>query len=129
MRNRQEGVSLIESLVALLLVTLALFLTLHLTTRQPRLAERLRVHGAALRTLEAAVETVRGGTIPLIEGRTKLAAPQGYLTDPSLDGLQVTMDVVRSPETEDLYALTLEARYLFADRVQVRRIQTLVWRP
>ena len=129
MNSRQQGFSLIENLVALLLVTLALFFTLHLTTRQPRAAERLRANEAALRTVEAAIETVRGGSIPITEGRTKLVAPIAFLPDPAAEGIQVTVDVARSPRVDDLFIVTMEARYLIDDRVRVRRVQTMMWRP
>ena len=129
MDNRQQGFSLIESVVALLLVTLALFFTLNLTTRQPRAAERLRANEAALRAVEAAIETVRGGSIPLTEGRTRLMAPMAFLPDPDSEGIQVTMDVARSPRVDGLYSVTMEARYLVDDRVRVQRLQTMMWRP
>lgn len=128
-RRLQKGFSLIESLVALLLVTMALFLTLHLTTIQPRTMKRLRANEAAVRAIESSLETIRGGSIPLTEGRTKLVSPAAFVADPSVVGLQMTMDVAHSSETDDLYIVTVEARYLVADQVWVRRVQTMVWRP
>jgi len=125
----RQGFSLVESLVALLLVTLALFLTLHLTTIQPRTMKRLRANEAALRAVESSLEMIRGGSIPLIEGRTRLVSPIAFLGDPTVVGLQMTMDVARSSEIEDLYVVTVEARYLVAKQVRVRRIQTMVWGP
>ena len=131
MKNRrlQKGFSLIESLVALLLVTFALFLTLHLTTIQPRTMKRLGANEAALRAVESSLETIRGGSIPMTEGRTKLGSPGAFVADPSVVGLQMTMDVARSSEADDLYIVTVEARYLVANQVWVRRVQTMVWRP
>ncbi len=125
----QKGFSLIESLVALLLVTMALFLTLHLITIQPRTMKRLRANEAALRAVESSLETIRGGAIPLTEGRTKLAFPVAFVADSSVVGLLMTMDVARSSEVDDLYIVTVEARYLVANQVWVRRVQTMVWRP
>ena len=66
------GFTLIESLVALLLVTLAIFLALHLTTIQPRTMKRLEANQAALRAVEASLETLRGGQIPMVVGKTPL---------------------------------------------------------
>ncbi len=126
---RQKGFSLIESLVALLLVTVALFLTLHLTSIQPRTMKRLRANEAALRAVEASIETIRGGSIPLVEGRSKLVAPLAFFPDPAAQNLQMTMDVAPSPGVEDLFLVTVEARYRTAQQVRVRRVQTMVWRP
>jgi prepilin-type N-terminal cleavage/methylation domain-containing protein len=126
---RQKGFSLIESLVALLLVTVALFLTLHLTSIQPRTMKRLRANEAALRAVEASIETIRGGSIPLVDGRSKLAAPLAFFPDPAAEGLQLTMDVAPSPDVDDLFLVTVEARYRIARQVRVRRVQTMVWRP
>ncbi len=125
----RRGFSLIESLVALFLVTVALFLTLHLTSVQPRTMKRLRANEAALRAVEASIETIRGGLIPLVEGRSKLVAPLAFFPDPAVEGLQLTMDVAPSAEVDDLFVVTVEARYRIVQQVRVRRIQTMVWRP
>lgn len=124
-----RGFSLVESLVALVLVTLALFLTLYLTTRQPRAAERLRANEAALRAMEAAIETLRGGAIPLAEGRTRLVAPAAFTPPPDLDGLQIVLDVVGPLEAENLYTVTVEARLVVANRIRVHRVETMMWKP
>jgi hypothetical protein len=116
-------------LVALLLVTMALFLTLHLTTIQPRTMKRLRANEAAIRAVESSLEMIRGGSIPLTEGRTRLGSPDAFLVDPSVVGIQMTMEVARSSAAEDLYVVTVEARYVVADQVRLRRVQTMVWRP
>ena len=55
--RKGTGFSLIETLVALLLVSMALLLALHLTTLQPRTMDRLRTNEAALRAVEAALVT------------------------------------------------------------------------
>ncbi|MEJ2085390.1 MAG: type II secretion system protein [Acidobacteriota bacterium] len=126
---RCRGFSLIESLVALLLVTVALFLTLRLTTAQPRAMERMRVNESALRAVEAVLETIRSGTVPMSEGRTRWQGPTDLPPDSTTAGIQVTVDVTPVPGVRDLYDVTVEARYVVARRIQARRLQTMVWRP
>lgn len=115
--------------MALVLVTLALFLTLHLTSIQPRTMKRLRAHEAALRSLESVMETVRGGSIPLIEGRSRWVGSDEGSLDGTAARAQLTIDVVADSEVDDLYSVTIEARYSIAGRVHVRRLKSLVWRP
>ena len=115
--------------MALVLVTLALFLTLYLTTRQPRAADRLRANQTALRAMEAAIETLRGGSIPLAEGRTRLVAPTAFTPHPDLEDLQIVLDVVGPVEVENLYTVTVEARFVVANRVRVNRVETMMWKP
>lgn len=122
------GFSLIETLVALLLVSMALLLALHLTTIQPRTMKQLRTSEAALRAVEAALETIRSGQIPMVEGTSTLTPPGAYIADPAIGGLKMTMEVTRSSTVDDLYLVVVEARYVVAKQARRRRIETLVWR-
>lgn len=124
-----QGFSLLESLIALLLVAVALFLALYLTTTQPRAMERVRASESALRAVEAVLETIRGGTVPMIEGRTRWEGNTDRPPDSVTAGVQVTLDVTPVPGARDLYAVTVEARYVVARRIQVRRLRSMVWRP
>ena len=127
--SSSRGFSLIESLVALLLVTVALFLALHLTTTQPRAMERVRTNESALRTVEAVLETIRGGTVPMIEGRRRWERPTDLPPDSAIAGMQVTLDVTRIEGVHDLYSVTVEARYVVSRHIQIRSLKTMVWRP
>ena len=127
--RKGTGFSLIETLVALLLVSMVLLLALHLTTLQPRTMDRLRTNEAALRAVETALETIRSGQTPMVEGTFPLTPPGAYIADPVIGGLKMTIEVTRSPTVDDLYLVAVEARYVVAKQARRRRIETLVWRP
>ena len=87
-QRRRGGFSLIESLVALALVALALLMGLAILLRQPRAQVRLHAGGEALRTVEAAIETLRATpSLPLDDRR--LAPGIEYPENPDIEGLQV----------------------------------------
>lgn len=118
--------SLVETAVALALVSTVLLTGLTLLTLQPRLQDRARAGEEALRAIEAAIETVRAAELPLESGRLLpgLAYPE---VDPGRN-LSVTLEVTPAGPP-DLYELTFEATYLTWGRPGARSVTTLAWRP
>ncbi len=131
-RSRPEGsgFTLIESLVALALITLALFLGTKLILMEPRILERVEAGEGAIRALEASLETLRSGDLPLRRGI--LLPPAAYPLGLAAPGLVLRLEEVEEidpEETPGLFRITVEARYLAGRDVRRHRIQTLVWRP
>ena len=111
-RLERSGFTLIESLVALALITLALFLGTKLILMEPRILERLEAGERAIRALEAALETLRSGDLPLRQGvlvppaayPLGLAAPGFLLLGYLLPGLLEQL-IRRAAETLHLLSL------------------------
>lgn len=120
------GLALLESLIALLVVTVALLLGLRLAVVQPRAVERLEAGEAALGAIEAALETIRAGALPLEPGA--LLPPAAYSATPETADLRLTLEVVPR-EPAGLFEVAVEARYLVRREIHHRRVETLVWRP
>lgn len=122
----RHGFTLLESLVALVVVALALLLGYGLMMRQPRAMERLDAGDEALRAIEASLETLRAGAIELDSGF--LQPGIAYPSPLHADELMVDLDVAPM-ETPGLYAVTLEARYRVGRSIHQRQVQSLVWIP
>ncbi len=118
--------SLVETTVALALVSTMMLTGLTLLILQPRLQDRTRAGEEALRAIEAALETVRAAEIPLVSGRLVpgVAYPEA---DPHRN-LTLTLEV-DSTGTPGLYELRVDATYLTWGRPASRSVTTLTWRP
>lgn len=126
MTRASRAFSLVETTVALALVSTMLLTGLTLLTLQPRLRDRARAGEEAMRAIEAAVETIRAAELPLESGRLVpgVAYPE---TDPGRN-LSLTLEV-SAAGTPGLYELRLEATYLTYGRPAHRSLTTLAWRP
>jgi prepilin-type N-terminal cleavage/methylation domain-containing protein len=113
-----HGFTLIETLVALVLVSLTLLLGLSLLWQQPRILERLARQEEAYREIEVVLEAVRARSLPLALGTTPLPAI----------GESLTLDVEETP-TPDFYRVTVTARYRVQGRDFERSVTTGAWRP
>lgn len=122
----ESGFTLLEALVALVVVGLALLLGYGFMMRQPRAIERLDAGDEALRAIEASLETMRAGAIGLESGF--LESGIAYPTPVKAKQLMVDLDVTAT-ETPGLYAVSLEARYRVGPSIHRRQVQTLIWSP
>ena len=123
---RQRGFTLIESLLALLLVMMALLLGHRFAIELPGTIKRLQAGNEAMLAIESALETVRAGSIPLEDG--VLAPPVAYpFPGSSTKDMALFLDV-EPTATVGLYEVTVEARYVVGQRILRRRVQTLAWR-
>lgn len=122
-----RGFTLLEALMALLVLTLAMLLGYGFMMRQPQAMKRLDAGDEALRAIEASLETIRSGAIPVQPSRM-LQPVIAY--PPPTTAVDLLIDLEVEPtETPGLFAVSLEARYRVGRSIHRRRIQSLVWSP
>jgi len=114
--------SLIEVIVALAIVGGAVIIAAAGLQGQARLLRRAGHRNAVARTLEAALESVRSGTLPLKDGEVSPPFPLG------LNGLSIRIDV-RPASLPGLYEVAAVARWREGGRPLRQRLETMVWRP
>jgi Tfp pilus assembly protein PilV len=91
-RTGSGGFSLIEALIALLLVGVALLLDLGLQAQSREIDQRLATEAELLRRAEAVIESVRAGEHPMRSGPV-----DPVLAWPSLADPQLAMSMMVSP--------------------------------
>ena len=122
----QRGFSLVETLIALAILGIALLLGLSLLLQQPRIVLRLDGERQAYRAIEATLESVRAGLIPL-----QTTEFQSFVTsagEPAPPDLKLSMNV-QPADSPGLYQVTLRARYKVAGFPHEKSLETLVWQP
>jgi type II secretory pathway pseudopilin PulG len=118
--SRQRGSILVESLVAVVLLGVALLLGLPLLFAQPGAVRRLDAQRVALAALDSTLEALRTGALPLETARYGAGTP---------DDPVVRVDVEPLPRPAGLNEVDLRAVYKVRDQTFEREIETLVWRP
>jgi len=113
---------LLEVVLALALVGAAVLVAAGGLRGQARLLRLAGHRNTAARVLEAAVNSVRSGVLPLESGSFAPPVPC------DLDGLRVRIEV-RDGGREKLYAVTAVARWREGDRVVEQRLASMVWWP
>jgi prepilin-type N-terminal cleavage/methylation domain-containing protein len=124
--KRQGGFTLLEVLVALVVLGVALLLGMALVLQNPRIVRRADDERQAFRALESTLEAVRAGVIPL-----QTSQLDGFVTavgTPAPKDLTIAMQVDPTG-LPGLYEVTLSARYSFARQKFVKRLRTMVWSP
>jgi prepilin-type N-terminal cleavage/methylation domain-containing protein len=124
--GRESGFSLVEVLIALVLVGTALLLGMGLALQQPRIIRRLDGERQAFRAMESTLEAVRAGAIPL-----QTAEMDGFVTavgTPAPKDLRIQMQV-ETAGTPGLFQVTLRASYEVEHRKVEKMLRTLVWSP
>jgi len=114
----QRGSILVESLVALVLLSVALLMGLPLLFGQPAAVRRLDAQRVALSALDSTLEALRTGALPLKPARYGAGTP---------DNPAVWVEV--EPHSAGLFRVTLRAVYQVRKQTFERRIETMVWRP
>ena len=121
--GRRRGFTLIESLVALALVMVGLMLAVGIQMQQPRALERLRARQEATRALEATLESLRAGAVPLADG----PVPPGVAAISARELALVLR--VEATATPDLWQVTCDATYVVLGRRERATLRSLVWAP
>jgi hypothetical protein len=112
--------------MALLVVGVAVLLGAGLMAQQSQTSERLAAGDEALRAIEASLETLRAGALPLHSG--VLQSPAAYPGSAAPEELLLMLDV-KTVEPDGLFEVTIEARFRVGRGMHRRRVRTLVWRP
>lgn len=115
-----SGFSLVESLIALLVLSVALLMGLPLIQQQPGIVKRLDAQHVALREIESTIEALRSGSMPLQS--IHLPASPG----------QPSLWVNVQPETDapaGLYHVTVRALWKIQGRDFEKKVETLIWSP
>jgi prepilin-type N-terminal cleavage/methylation domain-containing protein len=126
MDRNQSGFSLVETLVALAILTTALLLGMALVLQHPWVVRRVDAERQAYRAMESTLESVRAGVIPL-----QSMELGGFITAagrPAPKDLKLSMTVRQRPDLPGLYNVTLVATYSIGRRKLEKRVETLVWR-
>lgn len=110
--GRESGFSLVEVLIALVLVGTALLMGMGLALQQPRIVRRLDGERQAFRAMESTLEAVRAGVVP----------------PPAPKGLKIHMQV-EPAGTPGLFQVTLQATYEVDHRKAEKVLRTMVWSP
>jgi prepilin-type N-terminal cleavage/methylation domain-containing protein len=123
-RRRAQGFSLVEVLIALTILGIALLLGVQLVLQAPRIVQRMDAERAAWRAIEAVMESVRAGAIPL-----ETSHLEGFVTAtgvPAPRDLQIQM-TVEPASPFGLYHVTLKASYKVREDLYKKELETMVW--
>ncbi|MEM9555918.1 MAG: type II secretion system protein [Acidobacteriota bacterium] len=124
---RRRAYSLIEVLVALLLLTIVLTGTITMFVRATEIERRADAQLSVLRALEAEHEALRAGRpFPKADGRYTVAAvlPPGS----SVEDFEMVLEVAVI-DPNGIYGVTLDATYRLGPRTFRRLLEVRVWRP
>lgn len=127
-QGRGVGFTLIETVVALAVLSTALLFTIALVGQESGATRRLMAHGEALRAIEATLEGVRAGLIVPVDG--SVLEPEAWLLseEPMAESLRIHVQVVPlSPPR--LVEVQLRARYAVRGRWFERTLETRSWSP
>jgi len=114
-----RGFTLVETLVALALLTLALLLGLGLVLQHPRIVRRLDAQREAIHGLETTLEELRAGALPLVSQDLPPVGPR-----------RMVLSIRITPEgyPPGLYRAQVSARYFIEGQFRDRSVETLLWR-
>ncbi len=115
-----RGFTLVETLVALALLTLALLIGLGLVLQHPRIVRRLDAQREAIHTLDVTLEALRAGAIPLDSRTLSPVGPRKVALS-----IQVTPDGY----PPGLYRVQVRAAWQVEGRPREWAVETLLWRP
>lgn len=118
----RPGFTLVEVLVSLVLVGIALLIGSALVAQEYRVGRRLAAQTAVLRSLEATIEGIRAGVVPL-EGQR---LPPPWPPPPAVSDFTIVVQVYPW-NPPGLTHLVVEAQYVLSGRLERRQIETLYW--
>jgi Tfp pilus assembly protein PilV len=119
---------LLEALIAVAVIAVGLMLVVALLAHEARLNARAEGQRRALFALEAVLEGVRSGALPLAPGTTTFDAPDPpWVRLPR--GAVLWLDIVPVEALDDLWEVEVTVRYRAGRDMQRRSLVTRVWRP
>ena len=121
-----SGFSLIELLVALVLLGIAFLMGVQLMVQAPRVVRRTDAERQAFRALESVMEGVRAGAFPI--GNLDIEVLETAVGDPAPDDLEIAMRAERL-KPDGLYKVSLTATYTAVGEKKENTVETLVWAP
>jgi type II secretory pathway pseudopilin PulG len=116
----QRGSILVESLVALVLLSVALLMGLPFLFGQPAAVRRLDAQRVAVGALDSTLEALRTGDLLLEPARIGTGTP---------DDPVIWVEVEPQTESPGLYRVVLRAFYRVGTQTFERQVETMVWRP
>ena len=120
-----RGFSLVEAIAALTIFGMAVIVAAGFLDVQMSAARRLEARSDLVRAAETVLESLRGGTLPLVTGDVDLT--DEFLP---LSTIRVRTRVgVMSRNPKGLYTVRVEARAMVRTEEMVVSITTRVWRP
>jgi prepilin-type N-terminal cleavage/methylation domain-containing protein len=122
---RQRGFSLIEALAALTIFGMAIVVAAGFLDAHMSAARRLEARSDLVRAAETVLESVRGGTLPLVSGEVDLTDEFQPLSSIRVQ----TRVAVRAKNPEGLYSVRVEAQAMVRSEDMVVAITSQVWRP
>ena len=124
--RRAAGAVLIEALVAAALIGFALLFLIALLAHEARLTARAAGQREAYMLLEAAVEGMRAGTVPLLSATYTEPVPP-WLPIPERRGAVLWVEVTPL-EVANLSEVTATVRYRAGRDVLERSVTTRLWK-
>ena len=121
----RNGFSLIEALAALTIFGMAIVVAAGFLDAQMSAARRLEARSDLVRAAETVLESVRGGTLPMVSGEVDL-------TDEfqPLSSIRVRTTVaVTAKNPQGLFSVRVEARAMVRTEDMVVTITSQVWQP
>ena len=123
--SRESGFSLIEAIVALTIFGMAIIVAAGFLDVQMSAARRLEARSDLIRAAETVLESVRGGTLPMVTGEVDLTEEFLPLTKINVR----TKVAVTSGTPKGLYTVRVEASAMVRSEDMVVTITSKVWRP
>jgi prepilin-type N-terminal cleavage/methylation domain-containing protein len=127
--GRPQGFTLVEALIALTVLGVALLMGMALVTQIRRDVLRLDAERQAMRAMEATLEAMRAGTLPVKICKPPSCELGGFITlagtpqahDPHI---RITVDIT-STSRPGLYQVTLTAQYSVLNTQHKKQLQAL----
>ena len=114
-----RGFTLVESLVALLVLSTALLLALPLIQQQPGIVRRLDIQHIAITEIDSTLEALRSGAMPL----ASVHLPGG----PGRPVMKVDVEPAATPP--GLYLVTVRALWKIKGKDYEKKVETMIWSP